>query len=195
VRFVEEWFSFQGTSAAIRAKSQLRVLMTVSEASYSGAGTGWTAMGADHPLAWFRNFTGGGRFFYSAVGHRYQNYTGVSTGTGNANATTDWFRRQIYNAVVWAAKYDTPVSVRPDLKAPGAASSYSNLSITGSNLMVSLLGEGDHTVDLLTVDGKRIASQKGTGKISHSFENLRPGVYALAVTTPNGRSNRLVTMR
>jgi hypothetical protein len=193
-RFAEEWFSFLGTSSAIRAKSQLRVLMTVKEASYGSPGS-FPAMGTDHPMAWFRNFTNGGRYFYSAVGHRYQNYTGVSTGTGAANQTTDFFRRQIYNAIVWAAKYDGPVSIRRDLKAPGSASSYSKLAIAGSSLTVSLLRSGEHEVNVMTLNGKRVTSRTGSGEKAYTFDNLRSGVYVIAVTTPQGRSNRIATVR
>lgn len=62
----EEWYSF---TANPRAKG-VKVLLTLDEASYK---PGALAMG-DHPIAWTR-CVGDGRSFYSAIGHRPENYT------------------------------------------------------------------------------------------------------------------------
>src|SRR5690606_32153108 len=107
------------------------------------------------------------------------------------------FRRQIYNAILWTAKYDSlsaSTSINPNGKAPGAAKDYSRLSTTQGVLTVTMVSGGNHSVELLSMDGKRVALQSGEGKSkSYNFTGLRSGVYAVAVTTTAGRSNRLVT--
>lgn len=61
----EEWYSFPANP---RDKG-VHVLLTIDEASYK---PGRLAMG-DHPIAWTR-CVGNGRSFYSAIGHRPENY-------------------------------------------------------------------------------------------------------------------------
>jgi cytochrome c len=55
----DEWYDFQRVSHAIN------VLVTVDESSYTGAVMG---AGAQHPVAWYREFDDG-RSFYTALGH------------------------------------------------------------------------------------------------------------------------------
>jgi type 1 glutamine amidotransferase len=180
MRFSDEWYSFSGTSAAIRAKSGLHVLNTLNENSF----TPNPKMG-DHPITWYREFSAGGRLYYTAAGHENSTYNSVAG-----------MRRQAYNAVMWAAKAipDTVVGIRAT-KAPGNASDYSKLWISGSSLTVEVLQDGGHNVDLLGLDGSRLASQQGNGHVSHTFNDVRPGTYALALSTAAGRSYRLVTLR
>jgi type 1 glutamine amidotransferase len=54
----DEWYAFRRNP-----REDVRVLLSVDEASYSGG-----TMGADHPLAWCHEY-GGGRSFYTALGH------------------------------------------------------------------------------------------------------------------------------
>ncbi len=77
----EEWYSF---TANPRDKG-VRVLLTLDEASYR---PGTLAMG-DHPIAWSR-CVGNGRSFYSAIGHRPENYADAK------NVTL------LENAIAWA---------------------------------------------------------------------------------------------
>ena len=66
----EEWYSF-GTSPRARGA---HILATLDEATYRPIGVGGQnlAMG-NHPVAWTR-CVGAGRSFYSAIGHRPENY-------------------------------------------------------------------------------------------------------------------------
>jgi type 1 glutamine amidotransferase len=186
--FLEEWFSYTTTGAVIRSKPYLKVLFQMDESSYNGGLGGATAMGTNHPHSWYRKLPSGGRYWYSGVGHRAQNFQG--------GTQPRFLRRQIYNAILWAAKYDSlsSVSINPG-KAPGAASNYSKLSVASSALTVTVLQNANHSVELLSVSGKRVALEKGeANRTVHTFNGLRAGVYAVAVTTPAGRTSRLVTV-
>jgi hypothetical protein len=187
--FLEEWFSFTTNGNVIRSYPGVKVTVNIDEGSYAGGLGGARAMGADHPMSWYRYLPGGGRFFYTAVGHRANIWQ-----FGNQPR---FLKRQLYNAIVWAAGYDTvgtSTSIKPG-KAVGRAADYSRLSLTPSELTVTTILKGSHTVELLGVDGKRLAFREGAGSDkSYSFTGLRSGVYAVAVSTTEGRSSRLVTV-
>lgn len=182
--FFEEWFYFTTSAAEIRSNPLLKPTTQLDEESIANPGS-QQAMG-DHPHSWYKELPTGGRFFYTAVGHRAQVWQ-----------TVRMFRRQVYNAILWTAKWDSlsqTSSIRFD-KAAGRASDYSRLAVSQGALTVSLIPAGNHTVELLGIDGRRIAFRKGTGADSYNFTGLRPGVYAVAVSTAAGRSSRLVTVQ
>jgi type 1 glutamine amidotransferase len=58
----DEWYNFQ-----TNPRTQVKVLISLDEASYSGASMG------DHPIAWCQNY-GGGRAFYTGLGHSAESY-------------------------------------------------------------------------------------------------------------------------
>ncbi len=60
----DEWYNFQANPRA-----RVHVLATVNEATYSGG-----EMGDDHPIAWCQ-FYGGGRAWYTALGHTRESYS------------------------------------------------------------------------------------------------------------------------
>ncbi|MFE2430288.1 ThuA domain-containing protein [Streptomyces sp. NPDC059373] len=64
--FTDEWYDFR-----ISPRGSMRVLASADESSYDGGG-----MGVDHPLVWCRDSggTGGGRTFYTALGHSPEAY-------------------------------------------------------------------------------------------------------------------------
>ena len=67
----EEWYSF---AASPRTKG-VHVLARLDEASYSPVGFGGQDLHmGDHPIAWTRCI-GDGRSFYTAIGHRPENYS------------------------------------------------------------------------------------------------------------------------
>ena len=68
----EEWYSFASSPRATGAT----VIATLDESSYSPVGRGGqdVRMGADHPIVWTR-CVGGGRSFYSAIGHLPELYS------------------------------------------------------------------------------------------------------------------------
>ncbi len=68
----EEWYSFAASARLAGA----HVIATLDESTYRQAGRFGTniTMGADHPIAWTRCVRNG-RSFYSAIGHRPENYS------------------------------------------------------------------------------------------------------------------------
>ena len=67
---VEEWYSFKTNPRT----SGARILVTLDENSYKPEARGQDLRMGDHPLAWTRCI-GNGRSFYSAIGHRPENYS------------------------------------------------------------------------------------------------------------------------
>lgn len=61
--YTDEWYNFTKLSSAIQ------ILITINEDSYLGGD-----YGEGHPIAWYHNFEGG-RSFYTALGHREENYS------------------------------------------------------------------------------------------------------------------------
>jgi uncharacterized protein len=60
---IDEWYNFKNIN------SQLKILATLDESSYSGGKNG-----ANHPIAWYHEFDGG-RAFYTAGGHTSESYS------------------------------------------------------------------------------------------------------------------------
>jgi hypothetical protein len=167
------------------------VAVNIDESSYNGGLGGARAMGTDHPMSWYRKLPTGGRFFYTAVGHRANIWQG--------GAQPRFLRRQLYNAILWTAKYDSVanvVSVQAPRGSSMKSSGFSRLAVSPSALTVTLIPGGSHSVELMTVDGKRVAFQQGEGsEKAYNFTGLRAGVYAVSVATAQGRSSRLVTIQ
>jgi type 1 glutamine amidotransferase len=59
----DEWYNYR-----TNPRANVRVLMNLDEASYSGGTMG------DHPITWCQNY-GGGRAWYTGLGHTEQSYT------------------------------------------------------------------------------------------------------------------------
>ncbi|MEZ0244916.1 MAG: ThuA domain-containing protein, partial [Sphingomonas sp.] len=66
---VEEWYSFDRNPAEDGAT----IVATIDEKDYVPMGFGRSVAMGYHPIAW-RKFIGDGRSFYSAIGHRPENY-------------------------------------------------------------------------------------------------------------------------
>jgi type 1 glutamine amidotransferase len=189
VRILEEWFSFLGSAETIRAVSALKVTVRVDESSYSGGMGGAFSMGPDHPMSWYRALPEGGRFFYTAMGHRPQTYL-----DNGGNPSTPFLRRQIYNAILWTAGYNEDGTRIRAAEIAGKFSGAARVAFSGDATTVSLLRDGSHAVEILGLDGRRIAFQRGAGRAEHRFENLQSGVHFVVVTTPDGRHARRVVI-
>jgi type 1 glutamine amidotransferase len=185
VRLFEEWYFFKEPGDSLRKVSGLRVSAHLDEASLEGGLGGQVAMG-DHPLSWYRSFPEGGRLFYTSLGHRPSNHTG--TGTGATPEGTAFLRRQVYNAIVWAAKRDSlgnPVAVVPSAREFGTETF--TLRAREAKVIVDVHSAGVYSVEVRTLDGKRIAIRRGTGSERVVFSELAQGtVYVLKVTTAQG---------
>jgi type 1 glutamine amidotransferase len=77
----DEWYDFRANP-----RPNVTVLATVDETSYTGG-----TMGADHPIVWAHPTSGGGRAFYTALGHTSESYA------------EPLFRGHLAGAVRWAA--------------------------------------------------------------------------------------------
>jgi type 1 glutamine amidotransferase len=186
-RFFEEWMSFTTNGNVIRANAGLKVTVNIDESSYDGGMGGARAMGADHPMSWFREFSGGGRFFFTALGHRAQHYLGTGA--------TNYVRRQLYNAVLWAAGADSNgvVGVRP--AGATRAGKGPEVRVSRSEIHVRVAEETPFTVDIHALDGRRIASRQGRKAGTLVFNNCAPhAVYLVTVTTPHSRASRRVLL-
>jgi type 1 glutamine amidotransferase len=76
----DEWYDFQ-----TNPRAAVTVLATVDEGSYTGG-----TMGADHPIVWTHATTGGGRAFYTGMGHTIESYADAQ------------FRQHLAGAIRWA---------------------------------------------------------------------------------------------
>jgi hypothetical protein len=188
-RFLDQWMSFTTNGDVIRAKPGLTVTVTIDEASYNGGLGGTRAMG-DHPMSWAREWPEGGRLFYTAVGERAQNYRDTAATTPLGSYFT---RRQLYNAILWAAKVDTNGVVSVDGDKVGKASpsrfaDHARLSLSGGALTVTLLRDGAHTVEIRGLDGHRVATAQVSGKTTHRFSGLSTGsVYFVVIRAEHER--------
>jgi type 1 glutamine amidotransferase len=77
----DEWYDFR-----TNPRPNVTVLATVDESTYTGG-----TMGADHPIAWRHATTGGGRAFYTAMGHTIASYA------------DPLFRQHLTGALRWVA--------------------------------------------------------------------------------------------
>jgi len=178
----DEWLYFTTSGATIRIQPNLKATLNLVEASIANPGS--QAPMGDHPISWYKHLPTGGRFFYTALGHRADVWTGART-----------FRRQVYNAILWAAKYDSlaPVSIAPGVSNP-TTSGNSKISVSGNSFLVSTLHDGPHIVEIRGIDGRQMEIRRGVGRADYSFTGLRAGVYVVNVDAAPGRSSRLVTV-
>jgi hypothetical protein len=126
------------------------------------------------------------------VGHRISNYLG-----GPKNPR--FLRRQLYNAFLWTAKYDSlspPVGAIARGRTEGEAFAQYRIEALPSLLKVTWFAKGSPALELLGIDGRRVERReakgaKGTGYV---FENLRPGVYVLAIASGQYCATRLIAV-
>jgi type 1 glutamine amidotransferase len=187
-RVWEEWFSMAPEGDEIRARPGVKVTVSFDEDSFSAPGL--AAMG-DHPISWFRQFPEGGRFFYTALGHSASSYTGTNGTTPEAKS---FLRRQLYNAILWAAGVDSSgvvVSTRP--AGPVGAGNPLKAWVSGSRIHVRVAEETPFTVDIHALDGKRIASRRGARAGTLVFADIPPhAVYVITVTTSRSRASHRI---
>lgn len=77
----DEWYNFD-----VNPRPNVTVLATVDESTYTGG-----TMGADHPIMWRHPTGGGGRAFYTAMGHTSDSYR------------DPLFQRMLVSGLRWAA--------------------------------------------------------------------------------------------
>jgi type 1 glutamine amidotransferase len=88
----DEWYDFQSNPRAA-----VTVLATVDESSYSGG-----MMGLDHPIVWAHETLGGGRAFYTGMGHTTESYAETN------------FRRHLLSALHWLGHAEASIDASTD---------------------------------------------------------------------------------
>jgi type 1 glutamine amidotransferase len=173
----DEWYSYQSQP---RALPGIHILSTLNEATY----TPDSKMG-DHPISWYRAPDNGGRLYYTGAGHDWVYFR-----------DTYWLRRQLYNGILWASGWSPASSTKFIDKKPGQASQNNLSQVAGSSLLVSVDREGSHVVEIRGLDGKRAGMERGFGKKSYTFANLKPNsVYAVIVSTSREKTRQLIKTR
>jgi hypothetical protein len=173
-KVTDEWYSFQSQP---RNLAGIHVLSTLDEKTY----TPDNRMG-DHPVSWYRAPVDGGRLYYNAGGHDWQYFR-----------DTYWLRRQVYNGILWASGWTPGVAIADK---PAAHSEAGLAEASRSSITVKVMRDGKHTVELCTLNGKRVSSKKGKGAQSYAFDALKPNtVYAVLISTPREKIRKLVTTR
>lgn len=160
----------------------VHVLYTIDENVYTPS----TRMG-DHPFIWYQNATSGhgGRYFFTGVGH-----------TDSLYQKNYAFRRQFYNAVLWAAKADSNgiVAARPGGRAGTSTAPLFHTVAEGGNLTVTPLKIAPYTVEIRELDGGRIAVAEARDGRPTLF-SLRPhALYSITVESGRERHSGLVAM-
>jgi type 1 glutamine amidotransferase len=84
---VEEWYSFASDP---RLDPDVHVLASVDEETYDPGEFALGRGAKDHPIAWYKQYDGG-RYFYTSLGHTYEDYQ-----------SDRYFRALITGAIEWA---------------------------------------------------------------------------------------------
>lgn len=172
--FFEEWVFFTNSGGQIRSRSSLKPTMNLNDSSLLVGNTG-IFLSADHPISWYRLLPTGGRFFYTTLGHRAQNWQGNRT-----------FRRQLYNAILWAARVDSTgtVGISAGARSPVSFEAFPQ----GRILRVRFADAASRLVTVRALDGGRVAKAlvRGEGALAVP----RAGVYI--VSTREGARRVLV---
>jgi len=111
----DEWYNYR-----TNPRSQVHVLATLDESTYSGG-----SMGADHPIAWCRAYDGG-RSWYTGGGHVAASYSDTN------------FRNHLLGGIRYAAQATgtcpvTPAPTNLALNKPATASSVESGAFPASN--------------------------------------------------------------
>jgi type 1 glutamine amidotransferase len=89
-RVTDEWYNFRASP-----RGKVHVLLSLDETSVRGG-----LMGADHPIAWYREIEGG-RSFYTARGHTREAYAEPA------------FRDHLVGGIRWAAGLEPATAATP----------------------------------------------------------------------------------
>jgi hypothetical protein len=149
----DEWMYFTTSGATIRGNAYLRPTMKLDEGSIANPGSG-APMG-DHPMSWYKHLPTGGRFFYTALGHRADIWQNART-----------FRRQLYNAILWTARYESlsalPSSIAPGRGLdPGVAARAPEVSLRVENGYLYFANGSPARVSVRMPDGRLVARREG----------------------------------
>jgi cytochrome c len=170
----DEMYSFISNP---RGASNLKILYTIDEKTFPAE----PKMGADHPITWVRDLSGGGRLFYTGWGH------------STAMSTDAFFKKLVVNAMYWTAKMDGSSAVRRDASDYfRRADGFSVVSQAPATLTVFPGDLGFHTFEVNTLEGRNVFRTQGQGQSFYTIGNLNPAtVYSVTVGSAEGKRSRV----
>jgi type 1 glutamine amidotransferase len=150
--------------------------------------TGGNSYDAARPITWYKNF-GGGRSFYTALGHNSSDYTNNQD-----------FITMIREAIIWAAdgvnvannQLVSSRSVVEDFKL------YPNPALDRVNIETEVLeNEGTYDLQLFSMDGNMVKAQQiPSGLASVEISDLSPGNYFVLIKGVNFiQQKKLIVIR
>jgi len=143
----DEWYNYR-----TNPRARVRVLMNLNESTYSGGSMG------DHPITWCQNY-GGGRAFYTGLGHTEQSYT-------DPNFTRVLLGGLQIASGAQAADCNPPTAPIPTGTAVRARANNKFVSTAAGNLIASATSASTpaERFDIVTLSGGNVALRsKATG--------------------------------
>ncbi len=133
--------------------------------------TGPNSYDTVRPVSWYQNLLGGGRTFYTSLGHANSNYTADTS-----------FQNHIRDAVLWAS--GNALSLNYALRK--APSVFPNPTTNVCTLSLDILAGSNVYVSILDLDGnvylrKQITLQAGENNVPFDLKALPPSIYVLNV--------------
>ena len=160
----DEWYNYR-----TNPRANVRVLMRLDETTYSGGTMG------DHPITWCQNY-GGGRAFYTGLGHTEASYTESN------------FTRMLLGAIQWAGGAQTATctpATTPPVSGTAWRALVNNKFVTTSagNLIASATAASTNAerFDVIDLGGGNVA--------------LRSKANGMYVCAENAGANPLVANR
>ena len=129
---------------------------------------------AVRPMAWYRELSGGGRTFYTALGHAQSNFTQDTL-----------FRKLIRDALLWVADVGVSSSLEPELAKNWKV--YPNPTSNVVELRFGQLGNARISVQVSNAAGQLISETKELSVANEHIHridvhNWNPGVYLIRLT-------------
>lgn len=189
VSFDEEWYAYKTNP---RLAPNVKILYTLDETTCPNCTKMSPPNASDHPVVWVKEPPGGGRTFYYAMGHG-----------DNIFKKNEFCKQLLVRALEWTSKC---AIVNPagsictiNLKGSGTGNGdRAELGLTRGAGFVTLETPalGAHRVELLTLDGKRVAARSGSGAKTYTFSGLRSGsVYSVVLRGAKGnKQSKLVAI-
>ncbi|GEM_PF-495928 len=177
VKLVDEWYSY---TVSPRKIAGVKVLYALDEKTFTPA-----AVMGDHPIAWIRDFSGGGRMFYTGMGH-----------TGPYLAQP-FMKSLLLNSIFWTAKQDGNTGIGGDAyRRSSREGRFSVLVGSGSRLSVAVGLKGAYRVELHSLDGKYLGGRKGAGPGEMVFADVAAtGIVEVTVSSMGWTGFRLAMVR
>ena len=98
------------------------------------------------------------------------------------------------NVIYTAAGVDSPLASVKGVSADNCNGSLS-ISIDLGGVNVTSAGMGKTTLDIYTIDGRRMMTQSGAGNITASTATLQPGLYIARATAGSRHASAKFTVR